>query len=617
MPAATHLTISFGKKREMNKVLKFIFTLSAVIYTTSCSEIITADFADKNTQITVRSEIELTKVGYEGTTSLPSEFIMDINQGSNSKYNYSLVKMTKESTGNTYKAPEDINLLWAASSHNGVSVKAMTIPYGKSTADAVNPMEISVSLDQTTEENLNKSDLLCAETGNGITIEGDEIHISFNHVLTKLCVDYRLSSRLKKTAASVSSITLNNICVTGGYSYANMGLDNIIAKEYGNISMYLENTNNRAEAVFYPYTPAESPKLIIRVNIGNEYKDIECPIALKSETGFTGGKSYKMAIKISGTSLDNLSVAVTDDYFDISDKRILWLGTSIPAGVEGNNYPQLVAEALGCDIKNNAQPGSRITLTDVPTWETHNDLEVKCQYTQGFSLSATVKEIDEKYRPLIENLTYDDTGEKLNSYDIERWVKYLKTQSFEKIMLPYIDGTIDSYDIIVMDHSLNDYKSIIAECIKHKDNDIPSGINWVESLIAGEEHTDEYNLGKCSYFVGMDFLIRKCYEVNPDIKIIIGNYFATRTPSIGWEYPDDGNAKCCDLVLAANEAVAKKWNLDIVNVYKYTGLDDTDYEANFFKFCPDKVHPHSHTTGESNRIIANVYIEELTRILSK
>lgn len=601
----------------MNKVLKFIFTLSAVIYTTSCSEMITADFSDASTQITVRSEVELTKAGYEGTTSLPSEFIMDINQGSNSNYNYSLVKMTKESTGNTYKSPEGVNLLWADSKHKNVSVKAITVPFGQTTADAVNPMGISVSLDQTTEENLCKSDLLYAETGNGIVIEGDEINISFSHVLTKLCVDYKLSSRLKKTTASVSSITLNNICVTGGYSYANMDFDNTVAKENGNISMFLDNTRNRAEAVFYPYTPAESPKLIIRVNIGNEYRDIECPVTLKTDGGFTGGKSYKMAIKIRGTSLNNLSVDVTDEYFDISDNRILWLGTSIPAGSGDNNYPKLVADALGCDILNNAQPGSRVTLTDVPTWETHDDLEKRYEYTQGFSLSATAQEIEDKYRPLIENLTYDNTGEKLKSYDIERWVKYLKAQSFEKIMLPYIDGTVDSYDIIVLDHSLNDYKSIIAECIKHKNNDIPSGINWVESLVAGEEHIDEYNLGKCSYFVGMDFLIRKCYEVNPDIKIIIGNYFATRTPSIGWEYPDDGNAKCCDLILAANEAVAKKWNLDIINVYKNTGLDDTDYESNFYKFCPDRVHPHSNTTGESNRIIANVYIEELTRILSK
>lgn len=598
----------------MNKVLKFILTLSAVIYTTSCSEMITADFSDENAQITVKSEVELTKAGYEGTTSLPSEFIMDINQGSDSKYNYSLIKMTKESTGNTYKSPEDVNFLWADSKHKNVSVKAITVPFGQTTADAVNPMGISVSLDQTTEDNLCKSDLLYAETGNGIVIEGDEINISFSHVLTKLCVDYKLSSRLKKTTASVSSITLNNVCVTGGYSYANLDFDNTVAKENGNISMYLDNTRNRAEAVFYPYTPAESPKLIIRVNIGNEYRDIECPVTLKTDGGFEGGKSYKMAIKISGTSLNNLSIAVTDEYFDISDKRILWLGTSIPAGSGDNNYPKLVADALGCDIKNNAQPGSRVTLTLEPTWKTVDDLEKKYQYTQGFSLSGTVQEIDEKYRPYIKEIV-DSNGVKLSTYDVERWVNYLKSQSYEKLLLPYIDGTKDSFEIVVIDHSLNDYKSIIDECILHKNNDIPSGINWVESL-GSRDYIDENDLGKHSYFVGLNYLIDKCYEVNPDIKIIIGNYFATRTPSI-WEYSDDGGAKCCELILAANEAIAEKRNLDIINLYKYTGLDDTDYENNFNIFCPDKVHPHSHTTGESNRIIANVYIEELTRILSK
>ena len=191
----------------------------------------------------------------------------------------------------------------------------------------------------------------------------------------------------------------------------------------------------------------------------------------------------------------------------------------------------------------------------------------------------------------------------------------MKSQSYEKLLLPYIDGTKDSFEIVIIDHSLNDYKSIINECIKHKNNDVPSGINWVESL-GSSDYVDEYNLGKHSYFVGLNHLIDVCYSVNPNIKIIIGNYFATRSPSI-YEYVNDGGAQCCELMLAANEAIAKKRNLDIVNVYKYTGLDDTDYVSNFFKFCPDKVHPHSNTTGESNRIIANVYIDALTRIFNE
>lgn len=277
----------------MNKVLKFIFTLSAVIYTTSCSEIITADFSADASQITVRSEVELTKAGYEGTTSLPSEFIMDINQGSNLNYNYSLVKMTKENTGNTYKAASGTSLMWAKADHSNVTVKAMTIPYGMTSINSKNAMEINISLDQTTEENLCKSDLLSAKTGNGIIIENNDINISFSHLMSKLYINYKLSTRLKNNNASVTSITLKNVCVTGGYSYANMNYDSSITKKNGNISMYLDDVKTRAEAVFYPYTPSQAPTLSIRVQIGNSYKDIEYPLSLNANSVFEGGKVYK------------------------------------------------------------------------------------------------------------------------------------------------------------------------------------------------------------------------------------------------------------------------------------------------------------------------------------
>ena len=44
-------------------------------------------------RIVVKTEVEVqTKAGYEGTTALPSEFVMDIIQGNNQNYNYSLVR---------------------------------------------------------------------------------------------------------------------------------------------------------------------------------------------------------------------------------------------------------------------------------------------------------------------------------------------------------------------------------------------------------------------------------------------------------------------------------------------------------------------------------------------
>jgi hypothetical protein len=111
-------------------------------------------------------------------------------------------------------------------------------------------------------------------------------------------------------------------------------------------------------------------------------------------------------------------------------------------------------------------------------------------------------------------------------------------------------------------------------------------------------------------------------EINPDIRIIIGNYFAWKTPvfesefaGIAGDLGEDSN-DFCSLLCAANEAVAGIWNADIVNVYKYTWIMNVmiDNMNDYMKFCPDGTHPHSDPTGESNRIIADIYVKELKRI---
>ena len=56
----------------------------------------------------------------------------------------------------------------------------------------------------------------------------------------------------------------------------------------------------------------------------------------------------------------------------------------------------------------------------------------------------------------------------------------------------------------------------------------------------------------------------------------------------------------------------------VVNVYKYTGIRNMNINGvcDYNVFCPDGVHPHSDTTGESNRIIAGAYINELNGIIN-
>ena len=129
-------------------------------------------------------------------------------------------------------------------------------------------------------------------------------------------------------------------------------------------------------------------------------------------------------------------------------------------------------------------------------------------------------------------------------------------------------------------------------------------------------YSDVDGLGKHSYLAAMSFIIEECRRVNPNIKIIIGNHFASRPYSYTWDFPEYGGALCGDLTVKANQAVAAMWDLDIVDVYKYTGLDNAEGDFTKFKaFCPDDyVHPHKDATGGSNQTIAYIYVKELKRI---
>ena len=68
-------------------------------------------------------------------------------------------------------------------------------------------------------------------------------------------------------------------------------------------------------------------------------------------------------------------------------------------------------------------------------------------------------------------------------------------------------------------------------------------------------------------------------------------------------------------ILEANSQIASYYGIECVDVYKYTGLRNRNITTNdgqtisdMYRFCPDGIHPSSDTTGESNKKIANVYV---------
>ena len=598
-----------------------IIAVSATALLTACEERLTS--YDSETPITVTTQVsEKTRAGYDNS-NLPSTFVMDIYQGGGS-YDYSLVEMTREENSNTYSAPSDVLLLWKGTDHSGASIKAMTIP--NATIDPTNTMTVKVVNDQTTDANVKASDLLGAKSGDGININGDAINIEFRHLMSKLHVNYKFTNTLEKQNPTIKSITLKNTCVQGGYSYKDMTYVNS-SLNYGNIQMYHNSADKAAEAIFYPYTPTTDPILEISFSIGNKNKTLTCPVELKENESFDGRKKYIMNIRINGTTIENSSIISvknwTEDNESIEgadDIRILWIGTSIAADVEGfaKSYPKMIEEATGYKIINNARAGSFITFEDECYWTTQG-----YNAAQAYSLSATYEEVDNKYRTVANTLLGGDQTQ------VEYYLNMFKSYSYESLIIPYINGTLDNCNVIVIDHGFNDrVYTMFESCWLERD-----GLTWLNNLISGKETyklVEGYNgfkipdsngnpimslCEKTSYFYAMDYIIKECRKVNPNIQIIIGNYFATKTP--WFEYTD--GQPYGEYIVKANEAIAAIYGLPIVNVYKELGFNEATQEKyNLYEtLCPDGVHPGSDTTGRLNRDIANIYIEELEKIFGK
>lgn len=276
---------------------------------------------DEQPIIVTADMVRHTRAGYESGVLMPEKFIMDIAQSGDAKFNYSLVEMTKDADANTYSAPEGLELLWADDTRSA-SVKAMTIPMGLTAVDAEGVMEVSVSLEQNDAANVAASDLLGAtsDPNGGITITDNNINIEFQHLLSKLDVKYSFASEFDENTVAVNSLTLQNICTTGGYSYANMALD-ATSLSYGDVVMFNNTSSSTAEAIFYPYKPSENPILLINATIDNVDYNFTCPVVPKDAKGFVGGKRYTMKVSIVGASVSGAEATIAKGWDTNTDEE--------------------------------------------------------------------------------------------------------------------------------------------------------------------------------------------------------------------------------------------------------------------------------------------------------
>ena len=659
----------------MNRIAQLTITLSALFCAMSCSEKIGTELPDTSDYITVTSEVDMqTKAGYEGTSVLPGSFYMTIKQGSANGQSYTL---NRDGSTNSYNFSGNSRPTWTTSDVSQVSVRAITNPnlkvnnanYGYDTSTDV----MKVCTDQTTAERVEASDLLGAKTGNGITISGNNINVAFNHLMSKLQVSY--TSELE-----IDHIELANVAVEGTYNFTDMKHEYPVTST-GTIKMF--NNTNSAEAIFFPFDPKESnvtPEL--RIYIKGKSTPLTRQIILKDGSRFLPGKLYMVNISVSGNSEVKIENWGANASVQIPGERVLWIGTSIPSGHPGlyTSYPELVDDAMNCTVVNNAIPSSFVAGSP-GTADWLNPAHYLWYVDENGEFEQSIFDVGAKRCLSLSHKDYEDVYlEKLreiSSYKEliegslegnpdskgepdEDWVAevlgHFQKYSYESLIIPYINGEKDNCTTVIIDHGFNDISNIVFEAGGHATASEQSawgtvwGYDYYMNVIRTyrgqsgyEKYVSDYvnnhdivaGLGtdptRGSYICAMSKVIRAIWEENPNIRIIIGNYFTFNCPYVFNHILSGYEEYFTNLVCFNNEAVAAIWGLDIVNVYKYLWISEEEYWAGLevrydddgnsynsvvydpTKFCPDGVHPWANP--ESIQAIADVYIKALDGVI--
>lgn len=632
-------------------IRKFSYSLLAIIIATSCSEMLTPEEPEGAGFISVTAQVGVdVKAGYSSKT-LPSTFVMSIDQGSDESFNYNLT-MTKAEE-NVYRANRD-QLKWASSNHGNVWVNAMTLPSGIAMLNGES-VQINLTKDQNTEEELNANDILGAKTGSGVTISGDNINVSFKHLMSKLHVVYESDDNI-----TVTSIKLKNVSTSGVFNYARMSY--VSSNDPSNndeIDMCMNAVPEglkAAEAIFYPYTSTASnkPSIVVTAKNSNGTTRTFAPVSFASNgITFEGGKRYMIKLQITEQGVNVSSLASDNAWVkNVPGGKILWLGTSIPAGGGTNSYPQMIANATGLEVINNAVGGS-VFLKQSPvrieslTKETWN-------YLAAGGFSQTIEDARFNYETKLTNWFGDVDG--------PVQLSKIEALSYESLLIPYINGSIADCQTVILDHGFNDIDRILYEAgafMAFDSDQTMYSETYFNALLQGGALSDgqggtfvpsydhyklhlkanAWDLGVApyqedSYLLAMEHVISECRKINPNINIIIGNYYAKNTSWIHWRHYGGGllEFQLTKAFCNYNRAAAHIFDCKgIVNVYEY--LDVTDEQlwsgSGYYdplygftatydesKFCPDGLHPSSDGTGNSNRRIADIYLQELAKIFA-
>ena len=247
----------------------------------------TPDYADTPIGLNVNVSPMVTRAGYEQGALTEGSFGLYLTtEGTNSDERYNCTnREVKYDNGWTIQGEQ---LLWK--SNDATVTYYAYLPYTGTVRDAVN-YAFAVQTDQSTEDNVKASDLLC--TGQQPATPGTALDITFKHALSKLNVTLKKGSELEDGQnLTFTSVTLSN-CATAATVNLTDGTTGNTTNSGQTITLYATTANKQYECILVPQTFAQSLKVEITDNNGKVYT-----FTSNKDLTFASGKQYTLNLTV-------------------------------------------------------------------------------------------------------------------------------------------------------------------------------------------------------------------------------------------------------------------------------------------------------------------------------
>lgn len=300
-----------NKKKKMMKTIKHTMLLMAAAALTSavltgCSgdEELPAGTPDMtDTPIHITASVNghaTTRAGYEAGDE-PMRINMDILQ-KDENYNWIRVDLLK--TGGVWtpvNMPEGGQLLWCSSAP-GATVRAYGFSDGNTTGEtAFNSSELSnygfqttQITDQSTPEGVRSFEFLYCYKENVNPDADGSLNLDFNHVFSKLVINYTYGTELDGSSRQLTSCTVGEVISTKVITPNNGQLeisDGINATPtYTTVTACVDEEAQTVECILLPQTFTTRPTAMFTVTIDGEERKFACEVptdALEQNTLYT------------------------------------------------------------------------------------------------------------------------------------------------------------------------------------------------------------------------------------------------------------------------------------------------------------------------------------------